>query len=97
LVLGSDAPVSEPAPLQAVADAVLRSDDERPPWHPEQSIGLGDALAAASGGRRGTTVGDRADLVLLGADPAHVPVRDLPQVPVLATLLGGRFTAGSLG
>jgi len=97
LVLGSDAPVSEPAPLQAVADAVLRSDDDRPPWHPEQAIGLGDALAAASGGRRGITVGDRADLVLLGADPAHVPVRDLPLVPVLATLLGGRFTAGSLG
>jgi len=97
LVLGSDAPVSEPAPLQAVADAVRRSDDDRPPWHPEQAIGLSDALAAASGGRRGSAVGDRADLVLLGADPALVPAQDLPQIPVLATLLGGRFTAGNPG
>ena len=94
LVLGSDAPVAEPFPLQSVADAVVRSDDDRPPWHREQAITLADALPAASGGRRSVQVGDRADLVVLGADPAQVPARDLPQIPVIATLLGGRFTHG---
>ena len=92
LELGSDAPVSEPLPLQAVSDAVRRTDDERPPWHPEQSIPLAAALPAASGGRTAVREGDRADLVLVGADPATVPASDLAQLPVLATLLAGRFT-----
>ncbi len=92
LELGSDAPVSEPMPWQAVADAVRRTDDERPPWHVEQAIPLSAALPAASGGRTGVRVGDRADLVLAGADPATVPATDLAHVPVLATLLAGRFT-----
>ena len=62
------------------------------PGTPEQSIPLAAALPAASGGRTAVHEGDRADLVLLGADPATVPASDLAQVPVLATLLAGRFT-----
>jgi predicted amidohydrolase YtcJ len=92
LELGSDAPVAEPDPWQAIADAVARTDDDRPPWHPEQAIPLSAALLAASGGRRRVSVGDRADVVVAAEDPANLTPRDLRDMPVLATLQGGRFT-----
>lgn len=90
LRLGSDAPVSEPDPLGAVAAAVLRTDDHRLPWHPEQALPLDVALRAACGGRGSVGAGDPADLVLL----AEHPVRgaDLRHTPVLATFVGGRST-----
>lgn len=90
LRLGSDAPVSEPDPLGAVAAAVLRTGDERPPWHPEQALALDVALRAACGGRGSVAVGDVADLVLLEEHP--VLGADLRHIPVLATITGGRST-----
>jgi predicted amidohydrolase YtcJ len=92
LELGSDAPVSPPDPWAAVADAVTRTDDERPPWHPEQAIPLPVALRAAAAGRDAPGVGEPADLVLVGADPLRTPPRDLRQLPVLATFRGGECT-----
>ncbi|WP_328523231.1 amidohydrolase [Kribbella sp. NBC_00359] len=91
LEFGSDAPVSEPDPWHAIADAVHRTDDDRPPWHVEQAIPLGAALQAATG-RSSVSVGDPADLVLLPDDPAHLSNHDLRTLPVLATLVAGRFT-----
>lgn len=49
LELGSDAPVAPLDPWDGIASAISRTDDDRPPWHPEQSIPFADALAAASG------------------------------------------------
>ncbi|MFJ2863152.1 amidohydrolase family protein [Kitasatospora sp. NPDC087314] len=51
------------------------------------------ALAAGeeqSAGR--IAVGHRADLTVLAADPITTPAAELPDVPVLLTLLGGRPT-----
>ncbi len=90
LRLGSDAPVSEPEPLGAVAAAVLRTDDERAPWHPEQALPLDVALQAACGGRGPLQVGDIADLVLLAEHP--MDSADVRHLPVLATVTGGRST-----
>ncbi|MET9483090.1 amidohydrolase family protein [Streptomyces sp. NPDC006638] len=93
LELGSDAPVSPLDPWHGIAAAVHRSGpDGRDPWHPEQAIGLDDALAAASGGRRGLRVGDPADLVLTADDPARLSARELREMPVSGTLLAGRWT-----
>jgi predicted amidohydrolase YtcJ len=92
LELGSDAPVAPLDPWDGIAAAVARTDDDRPPWHPEQSIPLADALAAASGGRRGIAVGDVADLVVTVADPAGLSPEDLRTLPVTATILGGHVT-----
>lgn len=92
LELGSDAPVAPLDPWDGIAAAVARTDDDRPPWHPEQSIPLADALAAASGGRRGIAVGDVADLVVTVADPAGLTPADLSALPVTATILGGHVT-----
>ena len=68
LRLGSDAPVSPPDPWLSVAAAVHRTGDSRPPWHPEQSLPLDVALAAACGGRRRPLVGDQADLAVVAGD-----------------------------
>jgi predicted amidohydrolase YtcJ len=92
LELGSDAPVSEPDPWQAIADAVYRTDDDRPPWHVEQAIPLRAALEAASAGRATVEVGDPADLVVVPEDPATLSNQDLRSLPVLATMVAGRLT-----
>ncbi|CAM3484310.1 amidohydrolase [Occultella aeris] len=90
---GSDAPVSPLDPWLGISAAVARTKDEREPWHPEQRIGAALALACAADGRDAVRVGDVADLVLVGADPLGTdPVRGLREMPVLATMVGGRFT-----
>jgi len=86
---GSDAPVAALDPWHAISAAVLRSRDGREPWHPEQAIDAADALACSV--RSAIRPGEPADLALLDADPFGDPgaLRDMP---VAATLLGGRWT-----
>ncbi|MBG0829464.1 amidohydrolase family protein [Planomonospora sp. ID67723] len=92
LELGSDAPVAPLDPWDGIASAVERTDDERPPWHPEQAIPLPVALAAASRGRHGVRPGDPADLMITERDPAGLSGEELRRAPILGTLLGGRWT-----
>jgi len=81
LAFGSDAPVADPNPWIGIHGAVVRQRPERadtPPWHPEQCIGLEDALyaytmgAAVAAGWQDAigsiTPGKRADLVLVDRD-----------------------------
>jgi predicted amidohydrolase YtcJ len=99
LVNGSDAPVEELDPLAGLAAGVLRSIDERPPWRPEQSIGVEEALRATCVGpawlardeqRRGTLApGMLADLVVVDFDPIECPPQQLSELRVLATVLSG--------
>jgi hypothetical protein len=100
--LGSDAPVARLDPWLAMAAAVHRSGDARPPWHPEQSLSPAEALAASTDGRTTLAPGAPADLVLLDRDPL-APASDtaaaaaaLRDMPVAATVVGGRVTAGEL-
>src|SRR3954452_25060733 len=95
LSLGSDAPVSPLDPWLAVAAAVHRSADDRPPWHPEQALTVREALAASVDGQRSVHAGMRADLVLLDADPL-APADDtaeqsarLRAMPVALTIVDG--------
>lgn len=90
LVLGSDAPVAALDPWQAISAAVHRTRDGRAPWHPEQAIEVRVALAASVRSR--VAVGMPADLAVLDADPFTAGVRTLREMPVAATLLGGRWT-----
>ena len=102
LANGSDAPVEELDPLQGIAAAVLRSLDGRPPWRPEQALTVDEALRATctepvwlarDEHRRGTLApGMLADLVVVDRDPVTAPVDELPDLRVLATLVGGRAT-----
>jgi predicted amidohydrolase YtcJ len=99
---GSDAPVEELDPLAGIVAGVLRTLDERPAWHPEQALGVEEALAATcvtpawlayDEHRRGKLVpGFLADLVVLDRDPVAIPPEELPEVQVVATMVGGRWT-----
>jgi len=94
LEFGSDAPVSPLDPWLGIAAAVHRTDDERPAWHPEQRIPVRAALAASARGRFQIRVGDAADLVVVDVDPSEADARTLREMPVHATMLGGRWTHG---
>jgi hypothetical protein len=95
LALGSDAPVSPLDPWLAIAAAVHRSADDRPPWHPEQALTPLEALAASVDGRGSVHAGMPADLVLLDADPlaAHPDTASagaaLRAMPVALTMVAG--------
>ncbi|MFS0893650.1 amidohydrolase [Microbacterium sp. 179-I 3D3 NHS] len=90
LRFGSDAPVAELDPWQAIAAAVLRTDDDRAPWHPEERLTLDQALEASV--RSSIRPGEPADIVLCAVDPRAAEPGVLRAMPVLATLLGGRVT-----
>ncbi len=101
---GSDAPVEELDPLMGIRAGVLRTLDERPAWHPEQIVTAEEALHATTVApawlthdehRRGKLLpGYVADLVVLDRDPLTVPPEELPDVQVIATMLGGRWVFG---
>jgi predicted amidohydrolase YtcJ len=102
LANGSDAPVEELDPLAGLVSGVLRTLDERPAWRPEQALTLEEALHATCVApawlehqelRRGMLrAGMLADLVVLDRDPFDCPPQELPEVRVVATMLGGRWT-----
>src|SRR5207247_4539771 len=46
LANGSDAPIEELEPLAGIRAGVLRTLDEREAWHPEQAVGVQQALEA---------------------------------------------------
>jgi hypothetical protein len=101
LANGSDAPVEELDPLAGIRAGVLRTIDERPAWHPEQSLTIEDALRATTVNpawlarderRRGKLLpGFLADLVVLARDPVECPPDELESVEVVATMVGGRW------
>ena len=105
LTLGSDAPVSPLDPWLAMAAAVHRSADQRPPWNAAEALTAAQALAASTDGQGTIAPGSRGDIVLLDADPLAVddgPLTDrtgshavgahLRTMRAAATLVGGRPT-----
>jgi predicted amidohydrolase YtcJ len=98
---GSDAPIEELDPLAGIVAGVLRTLDDRPGWHLEQALGAEQALRATTvtpawlardERRRGKLVpGHYADLVVLDRDPLGCRPEELPEVEVVATMLGGRW------
>jgi predicted amidohydrolase YtcJ len=101
LANGSDAPIEELDPLAGIRAGILRTLDEREGWHPEQAVTVQQALAATTINpawlagderRRGKLVpGYLADLVVLDRDLLSCPPEELPEVQVVATMLGGRW------
>jgi predicted amidohydrolase YtcJ len=101
LANGSDAPVEDLDPLAGIRAAVTRTQDERPPWHPEQSLAVMDALEATcvapawlAGEERSRGMlrpGFVADLVVLDRDPVAITPSELVEVRVVATMLGGKW------
>lgn len=98
LVLGSDAPVAPLDPWLAMAAAVHRSGDDRPPWNPAESLVPREALAASTDGQGTLRPGARGDVVLLDDDPLRPAdstasaAAHLRRTSVAATVQGGRLT-----
>ena len=98
---GSDAPIEELHPLAGICAGVLRTLDERPAWRPEQAVTVEEALHATcvtpawlarDERRRGKLLpGYLADLVVLDRDPVTCAPEELPEVQVVATMVGGRW------
>ncbi len=98
---GSDAPVEELDPIAGIAAGVRRTIDERPAWQPQQAVTVEDALKASTVApawlagderRRGKLLpGYLADLVVLDRDPLSCRVDELPEIGVVATMVGGRW------
>jgi predicted amidohydrolase YtcJ len=101
LANGSDAPVEELDPLRGIRAGVLRTLDEREPWHPEERLTVDEALEASTvapavlageGDIRGVLAPGRlADVVVLDRDPLACPEEELPELQVVATMLAGRW------
>ena len=93
---GSDAPIEELDPWAGICAGVLRD------WRPEQALTVEQALEATTIAparltgderRRGKLLpGYRADLVVLDRDPLTIAADELPEVQVVATMVGGRWT-----
>jgi predicted amidohydrolase YtcJ len=101
LANGSDAPIEELDPLAGIRAGVLRTLDGRAAWHPEQAVTIEQALEATTVNsawlagderRRGKLVpGYLADLVVLDRDLLAIEPEELPEVQVVATMVGGRW------
>ncbi|KLE33932.1 metal-dependent hydrolase [Aurantiacibacter luteus] len=103
LAFGTDSPVEPVDPLAGLAAAISRTDAAGEPfggWHPEQTVTREQALAAYTAGaawagfadgRFGRLVpGERADFVLLSADPLNGSPEQLRQIRVLETWIAGQ-------
>ncbi len=92
LALGSDAPVAPLDPWVTLSAAVSRSRDGREPWHPEQALPIGAALAASWGGAGELSEGGPADLVVTEQNPLSADGEQLRRMPVLATMVAGEWS-----
>ena len=97
---GSDAPIEELDPLAGVRAGVLRTIDDRPAWHPEQTLTVEQAFEATcvtpawlsyDEHRRGKLVpGYLADLVVLDRDPFGAPSDEIGETRAVLTYVNGR-------
>jgi predicted amidohydrolase YtcJ len=103
LAFGSDAPVEVADPLEGMAVAVSRVDAAGEPlggWQPHEVVARETALAAYTAGgawagfaewRFGSlAVGERADFVVLDADPLVSAADAIRDIRVLETWIGGQ-------
>jgi hypothetical protein len=104
---GSDAPVESENPLLGFYAAVTREDTAGQPaggWRPGEKLSRSEALALFTSDaafaafeekwRGRIAEGYAADLTILGRDPMTVPEPEIPTIPVVMTVVGGRIAKG---
>jgi Predicted metal-dependent hydrolase with the TIM-barrel fold len=107
LAFGSDWSVAPATPLEGIYAAVTRRtlDDKNPDgWVPAQKITVEEALRAYTTGgayasfdesRKGTlAAGKLADLVLIDRNLFDIPLEQIREAKVLATVVGGKVVSG---
>ena len=109
LAFGTDSPVTDIDPLDAVYTAVTRRDaDTHEPeggWLPEEAITLAEALRAYTAGSAAAAQragelgelapGQYADMVVLSPNPFALAPEDIQQAKVQATYVGGKRVYGA--
>ncbi|HET6781110.1 MAG TPA: amidohydrolase, partial [bacterium] len=103
LAFGSDAPVETPDVFQGLYAALTRlrpAEPDAPPWYPEETLTMREAVAAYTTGAAmaagqeqiagSLTPGKYADFVVLNQELLAVPPEDILQTRVLATVVGGK-------
>jgi predicted amidohydrolase YtcJ len=108
LAMGSDAPVELFDPLSILYAATVRRvpNTKRPPWLPDQTLRVADALwgytlgaayAGAEEHRKGSlTPGKLGDAVVLRDDILGLPQEQIADNGVQATIVGGKVVYGEL-
>jgi predicted amidohydrolase YtcJ len=102
----SDRPVADGAPLRAIAFMADRKSNSGQVIGPGEEMSVTEALEAytvhaawACGAEQwvgSITPGKHADFVVLAEDPRRVPPARLPEIEVIATLVGGEVLFGAL-
>jgi predicted amidohydrolase YtcJ len=100
LAFGSDFPVEPIDPRLGLRAAVARKSADGTAWMPEQRLRREEALRAFTAGaayaefaegRRGCIrEGFDADLTVFGRDLMNVHIDEVPEIPVVATVVSGR-------
>ena len=101
LAFGTDYPVEPVTPFRGVYAAITRkSEDGKRIYHPEQAIGIDQALWAYTRAaafaeymetRKGELIpGEFADFVVLDRDLTQIPAAEILKTQVLRTVVGGR-------
>lgn len=103
LAFGSDAPVERPNPLHGIHAALTRQDKNNKPdggWQPAQRLTLSEAIAGFTSGAAHASgeetikgriePGMLADFTVLAQDPFKVCEKDLRDLPIEATVVGGK-------
>ena len=103
--MGTDSPVEDMDPIANIYSAVTRksiSNPELPPWHPEESLTLDEAIdfytkasayAAGDEDRKGMIKkGYLADMTVLDRDIYAVPTEEIKDIKVTMTVVGGEIT-----
>jgi len=110
VAFGSDSPIDPFDPLNGIYAAVARRRPDGSPgpegWYPANRVSVAEALlgftvgpayAAGMEDRLGRLkAGYLADLVVLDRDITRVPTDDIPDLQVVATMVGGKWRFGGV-
>ncbi|MGD1973438.1 MAG: amidohydrolase family protein [Desulfobacterales bacterium] len=97
----SDYPVANLDPRVGFRDAVLRRSPTGEIIGPQERLSMeeairlytqGSAYLSSEEGRNGSIeAGKRADFTVMAADPRQVNPEEVPQIPILMTVVGGEI------
>lgn len=91
LAFGSDFPVEEPDPRAGLAAAIAREQEGLTREAALAAFTKGAAFAAFQEHERGVIrAGLLADLAVVEGDFTSIPAADIPRMPVLYTIVGGK-------
>ncbi len=97
----SDGPVTLLDPRLGLRDAVLRRTPSGETLGPDEALTMDEALYMYTRGSaylsfdehsNGTVeLGKRADFTVMGADPREIPAEEVPNIPIVMTVVGGEI------